>query len=143
MALVDVLVNVLDGFDGCNPLDINVATIFPDEVRAVRHHPAIVNLLSIDLKCSPCITTTKNSIRILRKRSLISECLWKVLGALLGFRIHTGSIWIMDATGIVDHELLDQLEKLWLCVWIRKLCRKKTVYVLRSAKLAGRIKVTN
>jgi hypothetical protein len=143
VALVDVLVDVLDGFDGCNPLNVNVATIFPDEVRTVRHHPAIVDLLSIYLKRSPCITTTKNSIRILRKRSLISEWLWKVLGALLGFGIHTGSSWIMDAAGIVDHELLDQLEKLWLRVWIRKLCRKKTVYVLRSAKLACRIKVAN
>jgi len=50
MALVDVLVNVLDGLDRCNPLEIDVATIFSDEIRAVRDYPAIVDLLSIDLK---------------------------------------------------------------------------------------------
>ena len=47
MALVDVLVNVLDSLDGCNPLKIDVTAIFPDEVRAVRHYPVIVNLLSV------------------------------------------------------------------------------------------------
>ena len=62
MALVDVLVNVLDGLDGCNPLGIDVTAIFPDEVRAVRHYPAIVNLISIDLKCSSCVVTMKDSI---------------------------------------------------------------------------------
>ena len=40
MALVDVLVNVLDGLDGCNPLEIDVTAIFPDEVRTVRHYPS-------------------------------------------------------------------------------------------------------
>jgi len=49
MALVDVLVNVLDSLDGCDPLYIDVTAIFPDEVRAVRDYPAIVNPLSIDL----------------------------------------------------------------------------------------------
>ncbi len=43
MALVDVLVNVLYGLDGCNPLKIDVTAIFPDEVRAVRHYPVVVN----------------------------------------------------------------------------------------------------
>ncbi len=50
MALVDVLVNVLDGLDGCNPLEIDMTAIFPDEIRAVRHYPAVVNVLSIDLE---------------------------------------------------------------------------------------------
>ena len=50
MALVDVLVNVLDGLDGCNPLEIDVTAVFPDEVRTVRHYPVIVNVLSIDLE---------------------------------------------------------------------------------------------
>ncbi len=50
MALVDVLVNVLDGLDRCNSLEIDMTTIFPDKVRAVRDYLAIVNLLSIDLK---------------------------------------------------------------------------------------------
>ena len=138
MALVDVLVNVLDGLDGCNPLEIDVTAIFPDEVRAVRHYPAIVNLLSIDLKCSSCIAMMKDSIRVLRKSSLISERLWKVLGALLCLLIHAGGGCIVNTTGTMDHELLDQLEKLWLGVWIRELCREKAVYVLRSAKFAFR-----
>jgi hypothetical protein len=30
ISLVYVLVNVLDGFNGCDPLNIDVATIFPD-----------------------------------------------------------------------------------------------------------------
>ena len=42
MALINVLVNVLDSLDGCNLLEIDVTAIFPDEVRAVQHYPAIV-----------------------------------------------------------------------------------------------------
>ncbi len=112
MAFVDVLVNVFDGLDGCNPLEIDMAMIFPDEIRAVRHNPAVVNLFSIDLKCSPSITTTKNGIGILRKGSLISEWLWKVLGAFFGVWIHARGIRVVNTTGIVNHEFLDQLKKL-------------------------------
>ena len=50
MAFVDVLVNVLDSLDECNPLEIDVTAVFPDEVRAVRHYPVVVNILSIDLE---------------------------------------------------------------------------------------------
>ena len=82
--------------------------------------------------------TTKDSIRVLRKRSLISEWLWKVLGALLCLLIHTWGCWIVNTTGTMDHELLDQLKKLWLGVWIGELCREKTVYILRSAEFAFR-----
>ena len=138
MALVDVLVNVLDGLDGCNPLEIDVTAVFPDEVRAVRHYPVVVNILSIDLECSSCITTTKDSIRVLSESSMISERLWKVLGALLCLLIHAWGCWIVNTTGTMDHELLDQLQKLWLGVWIGELCREKTVYVLRSAEFAFR-----
>ena len=46
--------------------------------------------------------------------------------------------WIVNTTGTMDHELLDQLEKLWLGVCIRELCGEKTVYVLRSAEFAFR-----
>ena len=106
MALVDVLVNVLDSLDGCNPLKIDITTIFPDEVRTVRHYLAIVNLLSIDLECSSCIAMTKDSIKVLRKSCLILERLWRVLGALLCLLIHAGGCWIVNTTGTIDYELL-------------------------------------
>ncbi len=69
---------------------------------------------------------------------MISERLWKVLGALLCLLIHAWGSWIVNTTGTMDHKLLDQLKKLWLGVWIRELCREKTVYVLRSVEFAFR-----
>ena len=132
------LVNVLDSLNRCDPLEIDVVAIFSDEVRAVRHYSAIVNLLSIDLECSSCITTIKKSIRVFRKSSLISERLWKVQ--------HFFISWSMQepvGLGTMDYEFLDQLKKLWLGVWIRELCRKKAIYVLRSAEFAFRWKIIN
>ena len=102
MALVDVLVNVLDGLDRYNPLKIDVIAIFPNEVRAVRHYPAIVNLLSIDLKWSSCIAMTKDSVRVLRKSSLILERLWKVLGAQTNSK---SSGWVSGSGNSVERRL--------------------------------------
>ena len=59
---------------------------------------------------------TKDSIRVLRKGGLISKRLWKVLGALLCLFIHAGGSWIVNTTGSMDHELLYQVEKVWLSV---------------------------
>jgi hypothetical protein len=51
MALVDILVDVFDGLDRCNGLEIDMATILPDEIGAVCDNPAIVNLPSMNLMC--------------------------------------------------------------------------------------------
>jgi hypothetical protein len=67
MALVDVFVDVLDGLDRCDPLDIDVAAVLPDEIRRIRNHPTVVYLLSSNLKGPSSITTTENGIGILRK----------------------------------------------------------------------------
>ena len=47
MALVDILVDVFDGLDRCHGLEIDLATILPDEISTVSDDPAIVNLLSM------------------------------------------------------------------------------------------------
>src|SRR6266540_3873705 len=52
----------------------------------------------------------KDSIRVLRKSSMILERLWKVLGALLCLLIHAWGCWIVNTTGTMDHKLLDQLK---------------------------------
>ena len=45
MALVDVLVNVLDGLDRSDTFHINVAAVFPQKIGAVGNHSSIVNLM--------------------------------------------------------------------------------------------------
>jgi hypothetical protein len=65
VALVDVLVNVLYGLDGCDTLDIDVAAVLPEQIWIVGNYPAIINLLPIVLKSSSSITTSENSIGVL------------------------------------------------------------------------------
>jgi hypothetical protein len=50
MALVDILVDVLQGLDGGDDLNVDVAAVFPYEIGTVSDDPAIVHLLSSDLK---------------------------------------------------------------------------------------------
>jgi hypothetical protein len=50
MALVDIFVDVLQGLDGGDDLNVDVATILPYEIPAVGDDPAIVNILVPDAK---------------------------------------------------------------------------------------------
>jgi len=62
MALVDILVDVLQGFDGGDALDIDVAMVLPYQISTVSHNPAIINLLSPDLKCLSSVTVSQTCI---------------------------------------------------------------------------------
>jgi hypothetical protein len=48
VALVHILVDVLDGFDRGDGLNINMAAVLPDKIPGVADDPAIVDLLAID-----------------------------------------------------------------------------------------------
>jgi len=42
MTFINILVDILDGLDRCNGLDINMAAIFPQQPRAVWDYLAVV-----------------------------------------------------------------------------------------------------
>ena len=44
MALVHILVNILEGFDGDNRLNVNMAAVLPDEILGVADHSLIVDM---------------------------------------------------------------------------------------------------
>jgi hypothetical protein len=82
MALVDILVDVFDGLDRCNGLEIDMTTILPDEIGTVCDDLAIVDLLSTNLMCLPSVPRPGWGIGILGNGGLISEGLWEILAAL-------------------------------------------------------------
>jgi hypothetical protein len=53
MALVHILVNIFECFDGGDRLYIDVAAILPDKIWGVADHPSIVNLHIIFDSMSP------------------------------------------------------------------------------------------
>jgi hypothetical protein len=69
---------------------------------------------------------------------VLSERLGKVLGALAIDQTWGISIVILSTTGLVDHELLDQLEELRIVS--RELAGEETVHVLWGAELGSLIK---
>ena len=62
MAFVHILENILHSLDCSDTLDVDVATIFPDEIGTISDDPAIVNLLSLDLMSVASVTTSGRSI---------------------------------------------------------------------------------
>src|SRR5260370_20173906 len=116
-----------------------MAAVLPEQIGTIGHNPAVIDLLSIVVKCASSITATKDSIGVFRDRGQFTKGLGKVFSASLGFWIHTGCIGIMNATGTMDHKLLDQLKELLIGVWIREFCTKGTVDSFWSAKFICRI----
>ena len=108
-----------------------MATVLPDEIGTVSDDPMIVNLLSPNLMCASSVPVPGGSIGILRNGCLIPKRLWKVFGAMSIF--HASSMRVLSTTGLMDHQLLDQLKQLRIVP--RKLSREKTVYLLWGAEL--------
>ena len=81
-----------------------MAMVLPDAIGTVSDNPTIVDLLSPDLMCVSSVPASGGCIAILRDGCLIPEWLWKVFGAR--------SIWVFCTTGLMDHQLFDQLKQL-------------------------------
>jgi hypothetical protein len=47
MALVDIFENVLDSFDRCNRLNVDMAPILPNEIFVMANNPSIVKMISL------------------------------------------------------------------------------------------------
>ena len=126
MALVHILVDVLDGLDRCNRLHIDVAPILLDQVLGVTHYPAIVNLHPSNLHRPASVMMPGASIRVLSDNGLLSELLGKAFGALA--IDHARHIPIIFTARPMNHELLNQLQKLRIVLW--KLRRHQAINVL-------------
>jgi hypothetical protein len=81
VAFVDIFVDVLQGLDGGNDFDIDVAAVLPQEIGIVSDDPAIVHLLSFEQKSLASVTTSAACIGILRNGGVISEGFGKAFGA--------------------------------------------------------------
>jgi hypothetical protein len=141
MALVDILVDVLDGADGGYALHIDVAPVLPQQVWAVADHPAIVHLFVIDNVGLASVPAAHVGIGIFSDSGGVPEWLGEALGTatiLLAWRCGQGII----ARG-VDHVLLDQLKQLWLSILIRHLSRQQGIHIIWSAQLVVRVEKEN
>ena len=105
MAFVHIFVDVLDGFDRGDALNIDVTAIFPNEPWRMWYYPAIVNLFSIDNMFLSIISPPKVSIRVITDSCFISEWFWKAFRALVP--IHARRLRILGTTWIVNHEFFD------------------------------------
>src|SRR5882762_4728141 len=81
MALVDILVDVLDGTDGGYALHIDVAAVLPQQVGAVADHPAIVHLFAIDSVGLGCVPAAHVGIGIFSDSGGVPEWLGEPLPA--------------------------------------------------------------
>jgi hypothetical protein len=122
MAFVDIFIDVLNGFDRRNALNIDMTAVLPDKPFAVWYDPAIVDHLTMVFILCSSITMTKNRVRVLIDSCLVLKGFWKRFGA--------ASIGIFDAWSIgiactwsVDHILLDQIEEFRFSVFVRKFSR--------------------
>ena len=87
-----------------------MATVLPDEIGRVSDDPMIVDLLSPNLMCASSVPAPGGSISILRNSCLIPKRLGKAFGATS--ILHARGIGVLSTTGLMDHQLLDQLKQL-------------------------------
>ena len=139
MALVHILVDVLDGLDRSNRLHIDVAPVLPDQVLGVTNHPAIISLPPSNLNSPASVATPGAGIRVLSDGCLLPELLGEALGALA--IDHARCIPILLTTRPMNHELLDELQKLRIVLW--KLRRHQTINVLWRVQLGMRLQEDN
>jgi hypothetical protein len=81
VALVDIFVDVLQGLDGGDDLNVDVTAVLPQEIGIVGNHPAIVDLFPPDLKCLASVATPAGCIGILCDGGVLPEGFGKILGA--------------------------------------------------------------
>ena len=62
MAFVHILENILHSLDCGDTLNVDVATILPDEIGTISDNPAIVNLLSPNLMSVASVAMSGRSI---------------------------------------------------------------------------------
>ncbi len=107
MAFVDILVDVLDGFNGSNGLNINMTAIFPQQPRTVWHYPAVVNLSfrfsSANFEFLSSVSPAEPGIRICSYYCLILKWLWKIFAALVINNTGGFGIIVFIATWSVNH----------------------------------------
>src|SRR5882762_7972564 len=125
MALVDILVDVLDGTDGGYALHIDVAAVLPQQVGAVADHPAIVHLFAIDSVGLGCVPAAHVGIGIFSDSGGVPEWLGEALGAVT-ILLAWGSGQGIIARGM-NHVLLDQCKQLRLSILIGQLSRQQAI----------------
>ena len=121
MPLVNVLVNVLDGFDGGAYLDVDVAMVPCGEERIIRNDVTIVKDLTLGVGIGAAIVRSG----VLWIAIFTEMCFWtKVLGeALVAFSInHAGGVCILSTAGAMGHALCDSLIQHGVGDRIRDLC---------------------
>ena len=116
-----------------------MAAILPDEIFRVADNPLVVNLLSSNLISMASIRAPGAHIRVFCDGGLCSKRLRKALGT--SALDHAGCIRIVSTTGLVNHELLDQLKQLRIVLW--KLRGHKAINVLWRAQLGMRLQEDN
>src|SRR5260221_14700948 len=80
MAFVDILVDVLDCFDGGNGLHIDVTPVLPDEILVVTDNPSVINLELLVWTCAngvASVTMSCPGIGVLSDGSTLIEGLGK------------------------------------------------------------------
>jgi hypothetical protein len=124
---VNIFVDVLDGFNAARRLDIEVAFIFPQQVRVVRDYPAAVDIV-VELIVA---------LYSLEHRAVLRTTVRKALAAFatrFRVRIHAWALWIQRPAWSVDHVLAYEVMQFSINGFIRNLARHNFVHILSSAR---------
>src|ERR1700733_5628350 len=108
MALVDIFENVLDSLDRGNRLDVNVASILPDEIFVVANHPSVVDMISSNLSDLTSVRAPSSGITVICDSGMLHKGLGKSSYAFSV--LHTGRIRVMASTGPMNHKFLNKFK---------------------------------
>jgi len=129
MAFIDVLVNVLDGFNRGTDFNIDVAVVLGSKIRVVGDDTTVVK----DMTLVICIGATIIGpgifrVTIITKGGLSAKAFWEVLATLS--IDHAGSLLCFPSlrtTGTMHHALCDCFIEHWMQLSIRKLSRNQGI----------------
>lgn len=140
---VNIFVDVLDGFNAARRLDIEVAFIFPQQVRVVRDYPAAVDIVVelivalYSLEHRAVFGTPVLRISIGFYLSFLAEGVRKPFAAFatrFRVRIHAWALRIQRPAWSVHHVLAYEVMQFSINGFIRNLARHNFVHILSSAR---------
>ena len=86
----------------------NMTVELPEPEAWIENNPSVVNLMTSNLVCLSCVTSSEVGIRILINGGFVSEWFRETFGTFA--ILYAWSIWIIGTTGSVNHILLDQFK---------------------------------
>ena len=131
-SLMNVLVEVLDGMEGADKFNIDVALELEKDPGVVRHDPSAVKDKAIFLNS---VTVDGSfvlwvAMTIVREASFVTVGFRKILGT--DTIDHAGAIKVGCSTGSMQHFFIHQLMQLRLCLWVGYVCPNDVIDVIHS-----------